>query len=178
MEACMDLKKIIENTIVPMNFSVEEKNACYDKIIGCVKDILPNKLYRFRTCSERSLSAFYNDELWFSNGSTMNDDFDARLYYDRKRIEKWLKSFLSENGGLTVIEKLVTMEEPPLEMLNLVPNAKDVFENLKRMPKEQIVASSNSLIQYLLSNLDVEIQQSKYNKRQNLHVSLRKFIQI
>ena len=48
----MDLKKIIENTIVPMNFSVEEKNACYDKIIGCVKDILPNKLYRFRTCSE------------------------------------------------------------------------------------------------------------------------------
>ena len=154
----MDFKKIIENTIVPMNFSVEEKTACYDKIIRCVKDILPNKLYRFRTCSERSLSAFYNDELWFSNGSTMNDDFDARLYYDRKRIEKWLKSFLSENGGLTVIEKLVTMEEPPLEMLNLVPNAKDVFENLKRMPKEQIVASSNSLIQYLLSNLDVELK--------------------
>lgn len=154
----MDLKKIIENTIVPMNFSVEEKTACYDKIIRCVKDILPNKLYRFRTCSERSLSAFYNDELWFSNGSAMNDDFDARLYYDRKRIEKWLKSFLSENGGLTVIEKLVTMEEPPLKILNLVPNAKDVFENLKRMPKEQIVASSNSLIQYLLSNLDVELK--------------------
>lgn len=83
----MDFKKIIENTIVPMNFSVEEKTACYDKIIRCVKDILPNKLYRFRTCSERSLSAFYNDELWFSNGSTMNDDFDARLYYDKKRIE-------------------------------------------------------------------------------------------
>ena len=154
----MDLKKIIENTIVPINFSVEEKTACYDKIIRCVKDILPNKLYRFRTCSERSLSAFYNDELWFSNGSTMNDDFDARLYYDKKRIEKWLKSFLSENGGLTVIGKLVTMEEPPLEMLNLVPNAKDVFENLKRMPKEQIVASSTSLIQYLLSNLDVELK--------------------
>lgn len=154
----MDFKKIIENTIVPINFSVEEKTACYDKIIRCVKDILPNKLYRFRTCSERSLSAFYNDELWFSNGSTMNDDFDARLYYDKKRIEKWLKSFLSENGGLTVIEKLVTMEEPPLEMLNLIPNAKYVFENLKRMPKEQIVASSTSLIQYLLSNLDVELK--------------------
>ena len=88
MEVCMDFKKIIENTIVPINFSVEEKTACYDKIIRCVKDILPNKLYRFRTCSERSLSAFYNDELWFSNGSTMNDDFDARLYYDKKRIEK------------------------------------------------------------------------------------------
>ena len=31
----MDLKKVIENTIVPMNFSVEEKTACYDKIIRC-----------------------------------------------------------------------------------------------------------------------------------------------
>ena len=45
-----------------------------------------------------------------------------------------------------------------MKILNLVPNAKDVFENLKRMPKEQIVASSNSLIQYLLSNLDVELK--------------------
>ena len=43
-------------------------------------------------------------------------------------------------------------------MLNLIPNAKYVFENLKRMPKEQIVASSTSLIQYLLSNLDVELK--------------------
>ena len=49
------------------------------------------------------------------------------------------------------------------------------FENLKRMPKEQIVASSTSLIQYLLSNLDVELKynRAKYNKRQNFIKSLR-----
>lgn len=159
MEACMNFRKIIENTIVPMNLPEKEKQNCYDKVIECVKDILPNKLYRFRVCSERSLSAFYNDELWFSNGSVMNDDFDARLYYDKKRIENWLNSLLSENG-LKIIEKLVTMEQPPLEIQNLIPNAKYLFENLKKIPKEQIIASSNTLIQYLLSNFDVELKKA------------------
>ena len=56
----MNFRKIIENTIVPMNLPEKEKQNCYDKVIECVKDILPNKLYRFRVCSERSLSAFYN----------------------------------------------------------------------------------------------------------------------
>lgn len=60
--------------------------------------------------------------------------------------------------GIKVIEKLVTMEQPPLEMQNLIPNAKYLFENLKKIPEEQIIASSNSLIQYLLSNLDVELK--------------------
>ena len=64
----MDFKKIIEDTIVPINFPVEEKKACYDAVDKYVNSILPNKLYRFRACSERNLSAFYNDELWFSNG--------------------------------------------------------------------------------------------------------------
>ena len=165
-EACMDFRKIIENTIVPMNLPEKEKQDCYDKVIGCVKDILPNKLYRFRVCSERSLSAFYNDELWFSNGSAMNDDFDARLYYDKKKIENWLNSFLSQNEGLKAIEKLVTMEQPPLEIQNLIPNAKYLFENLKKIPKEQIIASSNSLIQYLLSNLDAELKKATEEVRQ------------
>ncbi|SCH32720.1 Uncharacterised protein [uncultured Blautia sp.] len=29
----MDFRKIIENTVVPMNFSTEEKIACYDGVI-------------------------------------------------------------------------------------------------------------------------------------------------
>ena len=112
----MDFRKIIENTVVPMNFSTEEKIACYDGVIRYVNSILPNKLYRFRTCSERSLSAFYNDELWFANGSTMNDDFDARLYYDKKKIKGWLGSLLSEDGEDRKSTRLNSSHQQPSRM--------------------------------------------------------------
>lgn len=154
----MDFRKIIENTVVPMNFSTEEKIACYDGVIRYVNSILPNKLYRFRTCSERSLSAFYNDELWFANGSTMNDDFDARLYYDKKKIKGWLGSLLSEDGELKAVEKLITMEQPPKKLLELIPNAEYIFKCLKKASKEQVVNILNKLIQYLLENLDAALK--------------------
>ena len=35
----------------------------------------------------------------------MNDDFDARLYYDKKKIKGWLGSLLSEDGELKAVEK-------------------------------------------------------------------------
>ena len=154
----MDFKKIIEDTIVPINFPVEEKKACYDAVDKYVNSILPNKLYRFRACSERNLSAFYNDELWFSNGSTMNDDFDARIYYDKKRIEGRLGSLLSEEGELKAVEKLITMEQPPQKLLELIPNAEYIFKCLKEAPKGQRVDISNNLIQHLLENLDVALK--------------------
>lgn len=58
-----------------------EKAKQYEKVVNYVNSVLLSKLYRFRTVTERSLSALYKDELWFANGSTMNDDFEARLYY-------------------------------------------------------------------------------------------------
>lgn len=92
----MNYKQIIDDTVVPAILSYEEKNEKYKSLIQYVNRLLPCKLYRFRTCKERNLDAFYKDELWFSNGSSMNDDFDARLYYDKKKIKN-LEYFSVQN---------------------------------------------------------------------------------
>ena len=88
----------------------------------------------------------------------MNDDFDARLYYDKKRIEKWLKSFLIGDGMLKVVEEFITMEQLPREIVNIIPNAKYFLDWLKKIPKTCIRDISNSLIQDLLLNLDTELE--------------------
>lgn len=88
----------------------------------------------------------------------MNDDFDARLYYDKKKIKGWLGSLLSEDGELKAVEKLITMEQPPKKLLELIPNAEYIFKCLKKASKEQVVDISNKLIQYLLENLDAAVK--------------------
>ena len=88
----MTYNQLIENTIVPAGMTSDEKAKQYEKVVNYVNSVLPSKLYRFRSVTERSLSALYNDELWFANGSTMNDDFEARLYYDkffRPDLDNW-----------------------------------------------------------------------------------------
>lgn len=82
----MTYNQLIENTIVPAGMAPDEKSKQYEKVVNYVNSVLPSKLYRFRSVTERSLSALYNDELWFANGNTMNDDFEARLYYDKKEL--------------------------------------------------------------------------------------------
>ena len=69
----MTYNQLIENTIVPAGMAADEKSKQYEKVVNYVNSVLPSKLYRFRSVTERSLSALYNDELWFANGSTMNE---------------------------------------------------------------------------------------------------------
>ncbi|MCM1101978.1 MAG: DUF2971 domain-containing protein [Clostridium sp.] len=155
----MSYKQLIENTIIPSTISVEEKNRRYNAVTEHVNHILPKKLYRFRNCTERTLSAFDKDELWFANGSVMNDDFDARLYYDKKKIRAWLKALVSDNGGLGVIENFINnTENVPESIVRIIPNAGNIFSMLKTMPRDQIYLICSQLIQLISNDLENEIR--------------------
>lgn len=153
----MNYKQIIDDTVVPAILSYEEKNEKYKSLIQYVNRLLPCKLYRFRTCKERNLDAFYKDELWFSNGSSMNDDFDARLYYDKKKIKNWLDSFISEEGTLKIIDKILDMKEIPEVFGKYVPNGNCLFNELKMMPRNQINRCLNEIISTISEDLEKEL---------------------
>lgn len=101
-------KQLLTETIVPEMLTGEDKVKDYYRLESYVNDNIPQKLYRYRRCNEYSIDAFYKDELWFSNGTSMNDDFDARLYYDKNVIRKWLEGSKNEDGVIKVIESIYT----------------------------------------------------------------------
>lgn len=154
----MSYQRLIENTFVPSLLSSEEKNTRYSSVLNTVNQMKPSKLYRFRNCSERSISAFLKDELWFSNGSSMNDDFDARLYYDKKKIINWLDSFVAEDGCLKVLNQIANMDAMPNEFCVLASNADQVFNVLKNMSKDQSKIISTQIVEYIKNNLDISLK--------------------
>ena len=156
----MNYNQLIEKTIIPARLTIDEKMDRYEEVITYVNSILPQKLYRFRSVNEKTLSALYNDELWFTNGSMMNDDFDARLYYDKKQIIDWLNSQMTTDGIFKVLEDLSTIDKMPVEMSLVIPNADMVFMGIKNMTRDQKIDISGRLIKYILDNLDEELMYS------------------
>lgn len=104
-------KQLLTETIVPEMLTEEDKIKAYHRLVSYVKDNIPKKLYRYRRFNEYSVDAFYKDELWFSNGTSMNDDFDARLYYDKNAIRKWLEESKNQNGMLKSLENIYSGEK-------------------------------------------------------------------
>ena len=51
--------------------------------------------YCFRWCDGKSIATFGQDQLWSSPGCKMNDDFEALLHFDKKRISQKRFSALS-----------------------------------------------------------------------------------
>ena len=91
--------EMIHSIVVPATLSQEEIFKCYQPLTEFLQAETPEKLYRFRRCDEKSISAFDQDQLWFSPGYKMNDDFDALLFLDRNTIhsnlERSLVSFVA-----------------------------------------------------------------------------------
>lgn len=89
-----DYREMIHNIVVPAYLPDEEINKQYQPLVDFLQAETPEKLYRFRQCNERSIAAFDQDQLWFSPGYKMNDDFDALLHFDKERIKSELKTFI------------------------------------------------------------------------------------
>ena len=47
-----------------------------------------SKPYCFRWCDGKGIATFGQDQLWSSPGYKMNDDFEALLHFDKKRISQ------------------------------------------------------------------------------------------
>ena len=77
--------EMIHGIVVSATLSQEEMFKCYQPLTDFLQAETPEKLYRFRRCDEKSISAFDQDQLGFSPGYKMNDDFDALLHFNKER---------------------------------------------------------------------------------------------
>lgn len=153
-------RQILEKTIVPAGLSSEETASRYKEVNDYIESFLPRKLYRFRRCNERNIDAFYYDKLWFSSGIMMNDDYDARLYYDRGQLQTWLDSLRTSDGVLRVLGDIFSHNGLPSEMEQMIPGITTFIDSLKLLPKENIIKISELLVHMLAENMDNELKRN------------------
>lgn len=156
MMAQQDYRDMIHNIVVPASLPNEEINNCYQPLADFLQAETPEKLYRFRQCNERSIAAFDQDQLWFSPGYKMNDDFDALLYFDKERIKSEIKTFIESEqftkglqsigqgiDGFSFIQDLF----PP----EIIETAR---QNIAQMDQSSIDAAKKQLYNLFMGQID------------------------
>lgn len=161
MQAYSDM---IHSIVVPATLSQEEMLRRYQPLTEFLQTKTPEKLYRFRRCDERSISAFDQDQLWFSPGYKMNDDFDALLHFDKENIKSELKAFLENEQFRTAFRAIGKGAEAPALIQNLMPPEmlEAVRNNIAQMDESTMNTSMNQLFDFFANQIDangVAVQQ-------------------
>lgn len=79
-------QEILESIKVPEGISQEEMVAMLRPLNIALLQLIPERMFKYRICSDNHISAFENDELWMSTSDLFNDPFDTLIQYDEQKI--------------------------------------------------------------------------------------------
>lgn len=83
-----EFQAIIESVIIPEGVGASKMQSRLKPLNLALLQMCPPSLFRYRTCSEKNISAFQNDQVWLSTADRFNDPFDTLLQYDVKGIQQ------------------------------------------------------------------------------------------
>lgn len=156
----MDRKSFAEQLLsisIPSNMPFEEQQKALEPLLKTAHDLLPDKLYRFRSCTELCIGAFDKDELWASTADCMNDGFDTRLFIDEKAVKEQLYKSLQNNTDkasiLNMLSNLENLPQPLKQVMDSIKNLSeddinkhvDAFTELVKFDTEEVLQHVNSV---------------------------------
>ena len=83
------------SAVIPDGTPVEEINEKVFPISEAITQMLPQYLFRYRTCNERSIEALKNDLIYTVSADKINDPYDTLVRYDLDGIEEIVNAFIS-----------------------------------------------------------------------------------
>lgn len=79
-------QKILESIIIPDGIGHEDMMTALRPLNIALMQLIPERLYKYRNCSGKHISAFEDDELWMSTSDLFNDPFDTLIQFDESKI--------------------------------------------------------------------------------------------
>lgn len=132
----------LNNTVIPSSMPEDEQRKLYNELYVSADRIRPERLYRFRTCSERSFDSLEKDQFWVSRADCMNDGFDTRLFFDLKQVEEAINQMKSYSVDRETLIKDGT------KLFGCFPQFVSFKEMIESLTDEQFEKTLKRLIDY------------------------------
>lgn len=150
-------KDIIDRTVTPGSLTQVESYEIFAPMRSFLSEHTPKELYRFRSCTDDSIDALDKNEMFFSPGTQMNDDFDGMLYYNKRTIQAWAKDVsLCYQPFISLLTAIKEGYDVPNVYDGLFSAAELVFlrSALAQYQLSVIEATSGQVYSYLINTFD------------------------
>ena len=91
-----DFAELLDGTIIPEEIEQKDINLLTAPIAMMLSVMLPQKLYRYRSCSTLNFEAFDKDLVYAVSADKFNDPYDTLIYYGLENIQAEIKYYCSE----------------------------------------------------------------------------------
>ena len=147
---------MIQSIVIPDGLPIEEKQERYRPLREYLQSNTPPQVYRFRKCTDRSMSEFDQCIISFTHGDKMNDDFDGMLYFDRDKILADIRSVFEKGRFETLVQCIQQANFPPLIQNKLpVSMLTALQQSAHQISAEKIDSFSQRLYEFFVNQLDI-----------------------
>ncbi len=89
--------QLLRSAIIPENTSPEEYKQKLMSIAEALMAMLPEKLYRYRSCSTLNIDAFDKDLVYAITADKFNDPYDTLIQYDIEAIRQQIRRYCNRD---------------------------------------------------------------------------------
>ena len=93
-------QEILESIKIPDGMTQEEMANALKPLNIALLQMIPERLYKYRACKDKHISAFEKDELWLSTSDLFNDPFDTLIQYDEGKIRSAFDDILNKESRI------------------------------------------------------------------------------
>lgn len=124
-----EFAKRLYSTVIPEGTSPEDLQTMTRPVSEAIREMMPNRLFRFRAFDERSFDAFQNDIIYAVTADKFNDPYDTLVRYDLEGIEKWVNTVMNTETLGQMKEWYAQGWDLPIEVRHILP--KEMTDALK-----------------------------------------------
>lgn len=147
-----EFKKLIESYKITDDSTKEEIKIFLNKISDWLIENIPQKLYRYRSCTDYNIHSLENDEIWGSSLLNLNDSFEGIPSFDLEKVNQDINSSLTKKGINNCIESISKFGYPDRYEKMLPEEKRKIFiENLKENLENKELATEK-LYNFFSSN--------------------------
>ena len=100
-------QRLLESTYIPIVGEKAEIETKLNDFLNIAFQFIPDQLYRYRKCHDHSIESFQNGTIYVCRAEQFSDKYDSRVYVDRQRINREMKTYMRDvlSGVVKEIKK-------------------------------------------------------------------------
>ena len=84
--------RLLDSVVISEGTSAEEMMKTVMPIREAISEMMPEQLFRFRSCDDMHIDAFERDAIYAVTADSFNDPYDTLLKYDMEGIRQYVEA--------------------------------------------------------------------------------------